>query len=244
MRTLILFSLVSATLQDAIPDATNDGIPVVRAWASRRLREAEASFNASWFPSPTTWAAEVVYQIQVDRFNNGDVSNDNFNLPPEQASQDPGDPEGLPNYRHGGDLQGIRDRLGYLADMRVSTLWITPVLQHNGEYHGYCTTDLTNVDPGFGTPELLRALVADAHALGMHVVLDVVVNHLCDRNSKYSQQANHKQCAEDRDALYWSGSAGESANAGNLSFSPAFFPALRSQVPMALLSVLCDNPVN
>jgi hypothetical protein len=225
-----VFCIAGVALADIIPDATNDGILAVRDWATRRLHEAETSFNASRLPSPDTWSAEVVYQIQVDRFNNGDLSNDNLNLPPEQASHQSGDPEGLPNYRHGGDLKGIIDRLGYLADMRVSTLWITPIFQHNGEYHGYCTTDPTKLDPGFGTPELLRSLVADAHALGMRVVLDVVVNHLCDRNSGYSTPpANHVQCATDRDALYWSGQAGESGNAGNLSFGPGFFPALRSQ---------------
>ena len=43
-------------------------------------------------------------------------------------------------------IQGIIDRLDYFQDLHVDTLWITPLLHHNGQYHGYCTTDLTNVD--------------------------------------------------------------------------------------------------
>ena len=69
-------------------------------------------------------------------------------------------------------------------------------LHHNGEYHGYCTSDLTKVDPGFGSSEILRDLVSRAHELQMYVILDVVVNHLCDRSTHYDH-FQHVDCANE-----------------------------------------------
>ena len=54
-------------------------------------------------------------------------------------------------------------RLDYLVDLNVDTLWITPILHHNGAYHGYCTTDPTSIDPGFGTKEEFQNMVRVAH---------------------------------------------------------------------------------
>ena len=59
---------VFAAVGTAMPDATLDGIPAVKAWAERRLRDAEASFQRERMASPSDWAHEVVYQIVVDRF--------------------------------------------------------------------------------------------------------------------------------------------------------------------------------
>lgn len=62
----------------------------------------------------------------------------------------------LHEFRHGGDLQGIISRLDYLKDLGVNSLWLTPVLKHNGDYHGYCTASLLEIDPGFGSNELFK----------------------------------------------------------------------------------------
>ena len=88
-----------------IPDATVDGIAAVKSWSQRRLRDAEASFAGSRMQSPEDWAHEVVYQIVVDRFNNGNLTNDALNVLPSQRSHSgTSDPQGLPNWRHGGDI--------------------------------------------------------------------------------------------------------------------------------------------
>jgi len=213
-------------------------MPAVKNWAKKRVTKAEDAFrtwtNEPYQVSPPDWAGEIVYSIQVDRFNNGDLTNDNQNLPEGQPpdwwkASLPGGPVGLPGFRHGGDLQGIFDRLGYLQMLGVTTLWITPILKHNGAYHGYCTTDPTKIDPGFGTAEKLRDLVRAAHNHGMRVVMDIVVNHLCDPRGGHYDSPNHKMCAQDDMTGYWNGSPGQSSNAGSIPFSREFFAPFKTQ---------------
>jgi len=215
-----------------LPDVSQVGIPAVKDWARGRIAEGERAFQASGLlrnPSPAAWDGLVVYQIQVDRFNNGNVSNDDLNLLQDQVEgMANGDMSGLPNWRHGGDLQGIRDRLGYLADLGVQALWITPVLGHTGGYHGYCTSDPTTTDPGFGSPEELRGLVKEAHSHGILVVLDVVINHLCDVSTRYTGEYNHTACTDSLAVHFWEGNTSVEGQA-HLDFAPSFFPPLRSQ---------------
>lgn len=118
------------------------------------------------------WRDEVIYQLLVDRFANGDVNNDN-------AVQ----PGSLSRYQ-GGDWKGVEDRLDYLQELGVTTLWISPIVRNVetdadvDAYHGYWAQDLTEVNPHFGDLAALRSLVAHAHDRGMKVVLDIVTNHM------------------------------------------------------------------
>ena len=118
------------------------------------------------------WRDEVVYQLIVDRFSDGDVDND-FNVEPGSLAQ----------YQ-GGDWKGIEDHLDYLQALGVTTLWISPIVQNVDSdadidaYHGYWQQDLTQVNPHFGDLASLRAMVAAVHDRGMKVVLDIVCNHM------------------------------------------------------------------
>jgi glycosidase len=118
------------------------------------------------------WRDEVVYQLIVDRFADGDVNND-FNVAP-------GD---LGKYQ-GGDWQGIIDHLDYLQALGITTLWISPIVQNVDSdadidgYHGYWQQDLTKVNSHFGDLATLRTMVAAVHDRGMKVVLDIVCNHM------------------------------------------------------------------
>jgi alpha-glucosidase len=76
-----------------------------------------------------------------------------------------------------GDLEGIRRRLPYLADLGVDLVWITPFYPSPQADHGYDVADYTDVDPRFGDLDTFDALVADAHALGLRVACDLVPNH-------------------------------------------------------------------
>jgi glycosidase len=126
-------------------------------------------------PTPeraATPAAELVYFIMVDRFFNGDASND--------ALVDRTDPHAF----HGGDLAGIRQKLDYLSDLGVTTVWLSPVFEMRtekvgewGAFHGYWVKDLTQVEPRFGTADELRELSRDLHRRDMKLVLDMVWNH-------------------------------------------------------------------
>ena len=76
-----------------------------------------------------------------------------------------------------GDLPGIRSRLPYLRDLGVDAIWLTPFYPSPDADHGYDVADYVDVDPRFGTLGDFDALVADAHELGLRVVVDVVPNH-------------------------------------------------------------------
>ncbi|MBO9542480.1 alpha-amylase [bacterium] len=119
------------------------------------------------------WKDEVVYFAFLDRFNNGDRTND-FNV--DRSN---------PTAYHGGDLQGLIDKLDYLADLGVTTLWISPVLDNDDDqlektglwgYHGYWTKDFAKIDEHLGSLEKAKELTTKAHRKGMKVLLDVVCN--------------------------------------------------------------------
>lgn len=120
-------------------------------------------------------SSDVLYLIMPDRFANGDPSNDQIAMQmPYKVDRDD------PNARHGGDLKGISDRLGYLSDLGVTAIWLNPVLENDmegGSYHGYATTDYYRVDPRFGSNEAYKNLISDAHDKGMKVVMDMIFNH-------------------------------------------------------------------
>lgn len=123
-------------------------------------------------PTPQWVKDAVFYQIFPERFDNGDPSND----PPGSVPWDSAPTR--ENYL-GGDLQGIIDRLPYLADLGVTGLYLTPVFKA-GTNHKYDTWDYLQVDPAFGDNELLASLVKTAHRFGIRVVLDAVFNHCGD----------------------------------------------------------------
>jgi glycosidase len=130
------------------------------------------------------------YFVMADRFQNGSAANDHGGLPPgDEEGQSGFDPTGKGWY-HGGDLQGLRDRLGYIKGLGTTAIWLTPsfknkaVQDNNGfpsaGYHGYWITDFTQIDPHLGSNDDLRALIRDAHRLGMKVYFDVITNHTAD----------------------------------------------------------------
>ena len=71
-----------------------------------------------------------------------------------------------------GDLPGIRERLPYLADLGVDVIWMSPFFPSPQADHGYDVADYLDVDPGYGTLADLDALVGDAHALGLRVIIE------------------------------------------------------------------------
>jgi len=116
---------------------------------------------------------DLIYFVMVDRFANGDPGND--------VEIDLDDPTAF----HGGDIQGVIDRLDYLQDLGVRTVWLSPVFQMRtdkffewGAFHGYWTQDLTRVEPRFGDEALLAQLSDELHERDMRLLLDVVWNHV------------------------------------------------------------------
>lgn len=131
---------------------------------------------------PFTWEGANVYFLLTDRFANGDKSNDvNFGRT--------GKPAVLRGFE-GGDLRGIIQKIdeNYFTDLGINAIWMTPLVEQihgatdegTGKtygFHGYWTKDWTALDPNFGTEADLKELVEKAHAKGIRIVLDAVINH-------------------------------------------------------------------
>ena len=128
---------------------------------------------------------DVLYLIMPDRFANGDSGNDDPAASPGLHDR------GKKRFYHGGDLQGIIDRLPYLKELGVSALWLTPIYDNvnarnlrevydaegTADYHGYGAVDFYGVEEHLGDLAKLRELVDAAHRLGLKVIQDQVVNH-------------------------------------------------------------------
>jgi glycosidase len=121
------------------------------------------------------WRDRVIYQIIVDRFENGDPENDAA----DGVEPVPGDL----SRAQGGDWRGILQRLDYLERLGVNAIWISPIVANvprmEGEdgYHGYWASDFTTLNPRFGSFEDLKTLVDAAHARDIAVIVDIVTNH-------------------------------------------------------------------
>ena len=134
-------------------------------------------------------SSDVIYLLMPDRFSNGDTQND-F-VEDLRAGTD----RTLPGMRHGGDFQGIINKLDYLKDLGVTAIWMTPVFindmpevaggygnQVYGAYHGYAATNFYKTDPRFGTNEKYKELVDKTHQNGLKVVMDIIHNHTGDKH--------------------------------------------------------------
>jgi alpha-amylase len=119
---------------------------------------------------------DVIYMIMTDRFNRGGENRD------DRGPYSPDDPK----KRHGGNLMGIVERLPYLKDLGITTIWISPVyLNPPDSYHGYHPLDFDSVDLHLCSPELgpegsretIRKFVEIAHTHGFKVMLDMIVSH-------------------------------------------------------------------
>jgi len=152
----------------------------------------------SWAESD--WSDDIVYFVLIDRYADGDSSN-NYNV--ERSN---------PGGYHGGDLKGLTRHLDELADLGVTALWINPVQKQipqslyanappklgipefkNWGFHGYWIDDFTAMDAHFGTLDDLKKLVDEAHKRKIKVLLDVVYNHAGYASSYESRRTSDGQ---------------------------------------------------
>lgn len=118
--------------------------------------------------------ADVLYLITPDRFANGDPANDEVAGMKEKPNRS------FKGGRHGGDIEGIRQHLDYIAGLGFTAIWLNPVLENNMaeySYHGYSTTDFYKVDPRFGSNDSYRQLAQEAKANDVKLIMDMIVNH-------------------------------------------------------------------
>ena len=139
------------------------------------------------------WDEAVIYFAVTDRFFDGDASNnDEYGVGDYNTGE-----KGGSSY-HGGDFAGLNQKLDYLKDLGVNTIWITPIVenitedQHDNKtdtatygYHGYWASDFTKLNKHLGTEQQFKALLDAAHSKGMKIMVDVVLNHAGYGTEKY-----------------------------------------------------------
>jgi glycosidase len=136
------------------------------------------------FPSPIDWREAWIYFLMIDRFNNPGANPNSLTAnPPLGWNESFG-------FRQGGNFSGIESQLDYLAGLGVGAIWITPVLKNSMpagwqyNYHGYGIQDFLSVDERFASDgtsataeKELISMIEAAHARGMYVIFDIVINH-------------------------------------------------------------------
>ena len=143
-----------------------------------------------------------IYFTVTDRFFNGDKNNDD----PHGNNYD----KKNPYTYHGGDLKGLTDKIPYLKELGINTIWITPIVENTDfnqmfsqgktqySYHGYWAKDFEKLDPHLGTMDDLKTLIDTAHDSGIKIMVDVVLNHAgYGMKNKDNSGANNSPTEED-----------------------------------------------
>ena len=146
-------------------------------------------------PRPFQWTDATLYMVMLDRFANGDRTND-----------EPVEGPPYPQNWHGGDLAGLQAVLesGYFERLGVNTLWLSPVNEQTDAaypgrddgarmftgYHGYWPVRGREVEPRLGGNAALHALVRAAHARGIRVLLDLINNQVHEQHEYYQAHAD------------------------------------------------------
>ncbi len=161
--------------------------------AASALGLAPAAIAAEPAAAPADFRArtpeqEVIYFVLPDRFDNGDPRNDRGGIKGDRLNH--GYDPTAKGFYHGGDLKGLTRRLDYIQGMGITAIWFAPVFKNkpvqgpkgdeSAGYHGYWVTDFTTIDPHFGTEAEFKAFVDAAHARGIKVYMDIIVNHTAD----------------------------------------------------------------
>ncbi|WP_446218245.1 glycoside hydrolase family 13 protein [Micromonospora sp. IBHARD004] len=130
------------------------------------------------------WRSAVVYQVYVRSF--ADANGDGV-----------------------GDLQGIRERLPYLRDLGVDALWLTPFYTSPQIDAGYDVADYRDVDPLFGSLADFDAMITDAHALGLRIIVDLVPNHTSSAHPWFTAALAAGPGSAERDRYLFADGKGE-----------------------------------
>jgi len=126
----------------------------------------------------------IIYHILIDRFS-GFTNTENCDKP----------------IFLGGNIKGITEKISYLLDLGVNTIWISPFYRTSA-YHGYHVTDFFQVDPHFGTLDDIKELIKKAHTNDMHIIADFVPNH-CSKEHPYFKDAQSDKNSKYRDWFFF-----------------------------------------
>ncbi|HOO32900.1 MAG TPA: alpha-amylase family glycosyl hydrolase [Thermotogota bacterium] len=149
--------------------------------------------------------AYVGYEIFPDRFNPSEKKANTLDWNRAVRLMD----DGSHQYDfYGGDLKGIEKKIGYLKELKLDFLYLTPIFQA-GTNHRYDCTDFFAIDPMLGTDEELSSLIGTLHDNGMRLVLDGVFNHIGSEHKWFTKRENRELINTENDEIrYWAGNTG------------------------------------
>ncbi len=179
--------------EDGVSKSYNFDLGFYNYFQMPSINKADIMQNVEWMKSA------VFYQIFVDRFNRGDYKKDESYINSKWLDLP------SPTSFSGGDLQGIIDKLDYIKDLGVNTLYLTPIFTSPSN-HKYDIIDYYEVDPQFGNKEVLKLLVEKVHQKGIKIVLDAVFNHISNENLIFKEA---KELGKDSKYFDWFTVAGD-----------------------------------
>ncbi|WP_390625307.1 alpha-amylase family glycosyl hydrolase [Microbulbifer agarilyticus] len=191
---------LGANCGEVEPDSDGDGVPDSIDQCPNTPPGATVDADGCEVVTPplSDFRNRSMYFVFVDRFHNGDTSNDGGNNPAgTSASKQAG---GLSEWKKywGGDIQGLIDKLDYLQNLGITAIWVTPLNDNidntgsDGAYHGYWGRDFYEVDEHMGDWALVDQLDAEMEARGMKLVLDIALNH-SNQDDQYEFGALYKE---------------------------------------------------
>jgi len=142
-------------------------------------RTADATAQAAWLDDPLWYKDAVVYEVHVRAFY--DSNNDGI-----------------------GDLAGLTQKLDYIQDLGVNTIWLLPFYPSPMKDDGYDIADYHNIHPQYGTRDDLRTLVLEAHRRGLRVITELVINHTSDQHPWFQAARRAPPGSAKRDYYVWS----------------------------------------
>lgn len=162
-------------------------IQAIDNWGNSHAGEATLVVNTRSYDASEDfdWDEAIIYFMITDRFNNGDMSNDD----PLNIGYD----KSQPGAYQGGDFKGVTQKLDYLKALGINTIWLTPIVEnvyydvrYNDTphitpyygYHGYWAKNFEAINPHLGTMADYHELIDEAHERGIKIMVDVVLNHV------------------------------------------------------------------
>ena len=148
-------------------------------WYDQKPTDADLDLESLSIADGSDFREETIYFLITTRFYDGDPSNNFFCRDRIKFNHTTGEAED-PHWR--GDFKGLIQQLDYIKELGFSAIWITPPIENRSglDYHGYHGYDWTRIDPRLESPDATyQDLINEAHARGLKIIQDVVVNHSC-----------------------------------------------------------------
>src|SRR3979409_1877129 len=150
---------------------------------ARRTAAAQSTLVGQSLSGDTLWYKDaVIYEVPVRAFSDSDG-------------------DGI------GDFKGLTSKLDYLQDLGVTAIWLLPFYPSPRRDDGYDIADYTDIHSDYGTLDMFRELLAAAHARGLRVITELVLNHTSDQHAWFQRARRAPPGSPDRDYYVWSDTA-------------------------------------